>query len=193
MSLFQIDAYPDSWVETKESNGKTRNWYAVFTSSRHEKAVARHLEQRRLENFLPLYACVRRRANRCRVKLELPLFPNYAFVRIADNERGRVLEVPGVLSIVGPRGMPAPLPEAQIDFLRVGIHQRQAEPHPYLVVGERVRIVRGALADMEGVLLRRNNGFRVVLSLDQIMQSVAVEVDALDIEPARSTRVRAAA
>jgi transcription antitermination factor NusG len=182
----------DSSATIQQSIGKARNWYAVFTSSRHEKAVARHLEQRQLENFLPLYACVRRRANRCRVKLELPLFPNYAFVRIADNERGRVLEIPGVLSIVGSRSMPASLPEAQIESLRAGIQQRQAEPHPYLVAGERARIIRGALAGMEGVLLRRNNGFRVVLSLEQIMQSVAVEVDAFDIEPARTTRVGAA-
>ncbi len=121
--------------------------------------------------------------------LELPLFPNYVFVRMAWRERARVLEVPGVLSLVGFGRTLAPLPDFEIEALRVGMGQRKIEPHPYLVVGERVRIARGAMLGMEGVLVRKKNNFRVVLALETILRSVAVEVDADDVEPAAKTSI----
>jgi transcription antitermination factor NusG len=107
------------------------------------------------------------------------------FVRIHPRERVRVLEVPGVLSLVGFGRNLAPLPDFEIEALRGGLGQRKIEPHPYLVVGERVRIKAGSLMGMEGVLVRKKNNFRVVLALDLIMQCVAVEVDADDVEPAK--------
>jgi transcription antitermination factor NusG len=114
--------------------------------------------------------------------LELPLFPNYIFVHMDRRDRMRVLEVPGVLSIVGSGSKPAPLPKFEIESLRANLQFRQIEPHPYLVVGERVRIRAGAMAGMVGVLVRKKSNLRVVLSLDQIMQSIAVEVDGEDLE-----------
>ena len=158
-------------------------WFAVFTSSHHEKRVLQHLRERQIESFLPLYRTVRRRTNRCKVTLELPLFPNYLFVQIERSQRARVLTVPGILSIVGTGREPAPLPDLEVETLRSGLQLRKAEPHPYLTVGERARIKAGPLAGMEGVLLRKKNDLRVVLTLDQIMRSVAVEVDADDLEP----------
>lgn len=99
-------------------------------------------------------------------------------------ERVRILEVPGVLSLVGFGRTLAPLPDFEIEALRAGLGRRKIEPHPYLVIGERVRIKAGPMAGMEGVLIRKKNNFRVVLALDVIMQCVAVEVDAADLEPA---------
>jgi transcription antitermination factor NusG len=159
-----------------------RNWFAVYTAPRHEKRVASHFGQRHIECYLPLYQVSHRWKNRRTMELELPLFPGYIFVRIGASERIRVLEVPGVVSIVGGRE-PVPLPEFEIESLRAGLHLRKSAPHPYLVVGERARIRTGALAGMEGVLIRKKNNLRVVLTLDMIMQSVAVEVDAGDLEP----------
>jgi len=158
-------------------------WFAVFTTSHHEKRVLQHLRERQIESFLPLYRTVRRRTNRCKVALELPLFPNYLFVQIERSQRARVLAVPGILSIVGTGREPAPLPDFEVEALRSGLQLRKIEPHPYLTVGERARIKAGALAGLEGVLLRKKNDLRVVLTLDQIMRSVAVEVDADDLEP----------
>jgi len=160
------------------------HWYAAYTNSHHEKRVGSYFAERRIESFLPLYAAVRRWKNRCQMNLELPLFPNYVFVRIDPRERVRVLEVPGVLSLVGFARTPAPLPDFEIEALRCGLGKRTVEPHPYLVMGERVRIRAGAMVGMEGVLLRKKNNFRVVLALDVIMLGVAVEVDADDLEPA---------
>jgi transcription antitermination factor NusG len=158
-------------------------WFAAYTNSRHEKCVASQFVERQIESFLPLYATRHRWRNRCEMLVELPLFRNYVFVRIDPRERLRVLEVPGVLSLVGFGRTLAPLPDFEIEALRSGLGRRKIEPHPYLVIGERVRIKAGLMCGMEGVLVRKKNNFRVVLALDVIMQSVAVEVDADDLEP----------
>jgi len=163
-----------------------RAWFAVFTKSHHEKRVSSCFEQRGIESFLPLYRTVRHWTNRRHVAVELPLFANYVFVHVAANERIRVLESPGVLRIVSRGRDPAPLSEFEIDSLRAGLHLRTIEPHPYLVVGERVRIASGPLAGLQGILVRKNANLRVVISIDQIMQSVSVEVDASEVEPAGS-------
>ena len=104
------------------------HWYAAYTSSHHEKRVVSHFAERKIESFLPLYACLRRWRNRCSVSLELPLFPNYVFVRMAARERVRVLEVPGVLSLVGFGKILAPLPDFEIEALRAGLGRRKVEP-----------------------------------------------------------------
>jgi transcription antitermination factor NusG len=159
-------------------------WFAVHTSPRHEKRVEQHLSQRDVEHYLPLYRSLRKWRNGLKVTLDLPLFPGYIFVRIERTDRVRVLKVPGVLAIVsGAAGEMAPLPEGEVEALRSGLHLRQAEPHPLLTVGQRVRIRSGALAGMEGVVVRKKNSLRVVLTMDLIMQSVAVEVDGEELEP----------
>jgi transcriptional antiterminator NusG len=95
------------------------------------------------------------------------------------------LQVPGVVSIVSAGREPSPLPSAEIESLRSALPLMRVEPHPYLVVGEKVQIASGSLAGMIGVLVRRKNDLRVVLTLDLIQQSVAVEIDAEQIEPLR--------
>ncbi len=160
------------------------NWFAAFTSPRHEKRVEQYLSQREVEHYLPVYRSPRKWRNGLKVVLDLPLFPGYIFVRINRTERVRVLEVPGVLAIVGgTAGEMAPLPEAEVEALRSGLHLRQAEPHPLLTVGQRARIRSGALAGLEGIVVRRKNSLRFVLTMDLIMQSIAVEVDGAELEP----------
>lgn len=159
-------------------------WFAAFTSPRHEKRVDQYLMQREVEHFLPVYRSPRKWRNGLKVVLDLPLFPGYIFVRIKRTERIRVLEVPGVLAIVGGiAGEMAPLPEAEIEALRSGLHLRKAEPHPLLTVGQRARIRSGALAGLEGIVVRKKGGLRFVLTMDLIMKSIAVEVDGAELEP----------
>jgi transcription antitermination factor NusG len=160
-----------------------RDWFAVFTRSHHEKCVVQHLTDRGIQSFLPLYKTVHEWSHYRKAALELPLFPNYLFVHIAAHERIRTLEVAGVLSLVGQGHAAARLPEAEIECLRAGLHLRKFEPHPYLAAGARVRITKGALSGMEGVVLRRKGSIRVVLTVDLILQSVAVEVGADELEP----------
>ena len=158
-------------------------WFAVYTSPRHEKKVTEHLARRNVETFLPLYSSVRRWKNGCKVTVALPLFPGYLFVCVSRLERVRVLESPGVLWFVGVGGQPAALAEAEIEALRTGVQAFNCEPHPYLVLGEKARIRRGPLEGFEGVLVRKKGALRVVISLSLIMKSIAIEVDATDLEP----------
>lgn len=157
-------------------------WFAVYTTPRHEKRIAEHFGQRQIEYYLPLFRSQRQWSDGSRVILELPLFPSYIFVRIGQNERVHVLEVPGVQRIIGSGNKPAPLPDFEIESLRTDLPKCTFEPHPLLTVGDRARIKAGAMAGMEGIVVRKNNNLRVVLTLDLIMQSVAVEVESTNLE-----------
>jgi transcription termination/antitermination protein NusG len=161
-------------------------WLAAYTTPRHEKAVVRHLEVRDVEYFLPLYKTVRKWRNGCTVEVEFPVFPSYVFVHVDRELSNRVLGVPGVLAFAGSGKLAVPIPSGEIERLRSELPHRRFEPCPYLVVGGRVRIIAGPLAGMSGVLTRLKSGLRVVLSIELIRQSVAVEVSADEIEICRS-------
>src|SRR5262249_31238528 len=159
-------------------------WYAACTHPRHEKLVARQLQERRIECFLPLYRDVRRWKDR-RKELDMVLFPGYVFTRLDLRDRLRVLQLQGVTRFVCFYGKPAPLPVEEIESLRRGLEKGvYARSHPYLKVGRRVRVVKGPLAGAQGILLRTKEKCRVVISMDAIQQSVALEVDATDVVPA---------
>jgi len=158
-------------------------WFAVYTVTRHEKRVAHLLNLRTIENFVPLYQKQCQWRDGSKVMLQLPLFSSYLFVRINRSGRVPVLQVPGVRSIIGFGWQPSPIPDNYIDWLRDSLRQRKIEPHPYLAAGAKVRIRSGAMAGSEGILLRMKNDFRVVLTMEMINRSVAVEVTLKDIEP----------
>ena len=156
-------------------------WYAAYTASRHEKTVAEHLRQRGVECFLPLYETVHRWKNG-RHSVQLPLFPSYVFVRMEVRDRLRVLQVPGLVQLVTFQGAPAVLPDSEIKTLRSALASGVlAQPYRYLSVGSRVEICRGPLQGLRGILLRHQGQFRVVLSVEMIMRSIVVEVDASDV------------
>jgi transcription antitermination factor NusG len=158
-------------------------WYAAYTCSRHEKRIAQQLEDRGIEHFLPVYRSVRRWKDR-KKELELVLFPGYVFVRMELSHRLQVLQLPGVVRLVSFNGRPAPLPADEIEALRNGLaHNVRAECHPFLNVGQRVRVVCGPLAGAQGILVRRRNNSRLVISIEAIMRSVALEIDEADVVP----------
>jgi transcription antitermination factor NusG len=158
-------------------------WFATYTCSCQEKRVAQHLSAHGIEFFLPVYRAVRRWKNGVRALLDRPLFPGYLFVKIDRRERVRVLDLPGVHSLVGVGREPIPLPNEEIEALRQGIHLFNAEPHPFLNVGDRARLCRGPLEGFEGIIARKKNGHWLVLSIELIMRSIAVEVNESDLEP----------
>ena len=161
-----------------------KHWFAVYTTCRHEKRVGAHFKSREIECYVPLYRAHHKWKDGSKAILDLPLFPCYVFAHITREQRIPVLEVPGVLWIVGKSlSQPTPLPEFEIETLRTALGPLRVEPHPLLTVGQRVRIRAGALAGIEGIVVRRKNGFRIVITLELIMQSVAVEVNADDLEP----------
>jgi transcription antitermination factor NusG len=157
-------------------------WYVACTRSRHEKSVAEHCAQRSITNFVPVYESVRRWKNG-RHQVSLPLFPGYAFVRIALEDRLDVLKVPGVVRLVGFNGLPVPLADSEIDSLRRAlITGRRVVPHAYLTAGRRVRIKSGPLRGLEGRILRRKKSLRLVIAVDLIARASAVEVETYELE-----------
>jgi len=173
-------AIPGTVPETVPEDRVEGKWYAVYTWARHEKCVAEQMGQRQLNSFLPVYRSIHRWKDR-RKEVELALFPSYVFVHLDLKDRVRVLEIPGVVHIVSALGVPVPLAEHEIETLRRGVEGKvKMEPHPYLQAGRRVRVRSGAMAGLEGILLRRKEGLRLVLSIEMLMRSVAVEIDEAD-------------
>ena len=160
-----------------------QHWYAVTVCPRHEKAVTAQLESRGMRCFLPVYRSIRKWKDR-RKELDLALFPGYVFVNLNLRHRSTVLQARGVVRFVTFQGHPAPVQDTELQSLALGLKAGlRAEPHPYLRRGRRVRVVRGPLVNTEGILVRRKERFRLVLSVDLIMQSVMLEVDEADVVP----------
>lgn len=158
-------------------------WYAVSVRPRHEKLVTRHLEHQGLNHFLPVYRSVRRWKDR-RKELDMALFPGYVFVNLNLRDRLRVLRAPGAVQFVTFQGQPAAIPDSEIRALESSLSAGlRLQPHPYLHQGARVRLKRGPLVGAEGIMIRRKERFRLVLSIDLIMRSVVFEVDEADVEP----------
>lgn len=155
-------------------------WYVAYTQPRHEKVVDRHLQLRNLETYLPLYREIRNWKGR-RTEISLPLFPGYIFVRLAPGERSKVLEHSSVVCFVNFGGRSATLADEEIEALRNSFAQRHVEPFPYLSQGKRVKIQDGPLAGLYGTVLRRKGRMRMVVSVDFLQRSIAVDLEPGDL------------
>lgn len=165
-------------------------WYAVYTWARHEKAVARHFEDRGLIYFLPLYQAIHR-WNKRSSRVSLPLFPGYVFVRTGVQDRFKPLQVPGVLHYVGTGAVPCPIANDEIEALkRILVSGKDVGPHPYLTAGQPVRISAGPLAGLSGIIQRTKSGNRFVVSVETIKQSIAIELDGFQIASVESANSR---
>jgi transcription antitermination factor NusG len=165
--------------------GTQEPWFAAYVLANHERTVAKQLEERAICSFLPTYRSVRRWKDRRKV-LELPLFPSYLFVQVNADNRLDLLRLPGVLGLVCFQGKPAPVAGAEIENVRRGLTSHvSVRPHPYLRAGRKVRIRSGSLTGVEGILVRKRDCARVVLSISLLQRSVSVEIDEADVEPVR--------
>lgn len=165
------------------AEAQSQDWFAVYVWSNQEKVVERHLHMRDIETFLPLQTVYRQWKNRVTAKIEIPLFTGYVFVKMSRRQCAKVLEVPAVHSIVGNGRESLALPKDEIEALRTGLKDREAEPHPFIKVGELARIRSGPMAGLKGVVIRVNSQLRVVLSVDAIARSIAVHVSAEELDP----------
>lgn len=166
-------------------------WWALYTRHQHEKVIADALAAKGFEVYLPLYQTVSRWKDR-RKTLSLPLFPCYVFVHGGLDRRLQVMTTPGVLMVLSRGEKVATIPESEIESLRRAIDgTRIVEPHPFLHCGDRVRVTHGPLEGIEGILIRKKNLIRLVLSVEMLAQAVSVEIDAMDVEaisPSAPTR-----
>ena len=169
-------------ANTKQIKTEWNDWFAVYTRHQHEKAVAQSFSRNGFEVFLPLYSVVRQWKDRTK-QLSLPLFPCYVFFRGGLERRVSILSTPGIHSIVTIAGHPAPIAATEIEAIRTAVNSSlRVEPHPFLRCGDRVRLCSGPLAGVEGILLRKKNIYRLILSTTLLERSVAVEVDANCVE-----------
>jgi len=162
-------------------------WFVLFVRTNQEKTTASRLDHLQIKHFLPCFRSLRQWKDR-RVTLEVPLFPGYVFVHLPHAERMRVLTLPNVLYLVGAGSFPAVVTDEEIAWIGRGLQSGNAVPHEFLNEGQRVVIISGALAGLKGILVRKVNNTRVVISLDSIGRAFAVEVDlqsvrALDSKP----------
>jgi len=161
------------------------NWYAVQTRARHEKVVANRLSEKGVTTFYPTVTEVHRWSDRKKT-VEVPLFSCYLFVKLApsNEDRQKVLRLDSVLGFVGNPGWGTPIPSEQIDTVRILVsEQLHYGCHPFLKVGQRVRIRNGALEGMEGILLSRKGERKLIISVDAMQRSLSVQIDGYDIEP----------
>jgi transcription antitermination factor NusG len=180
-----ISTVVDPSLTPPETPTMSMRWYAAYTLPRHEKLVTHQLEQKAVEAYLPLYEAVHRWKDR-KARIQMPLFPGYVFVQIPISERLKVLEIASVLRIVSFQGHAAALPEGEIEALKTALLHSKAEPYPYLAVGKRVRVNAGPLQGLEGVIIRRKGTWRIVVTVDSIMRSMALEIDSSDVELSRA-------
>jgi transcription termination/antitermination protein NusG len=161
-------------------------WFAVRTWPRYEKRVANELQEKDLNVFLPLLASRRQWSDR-KQTVQLPLFPGYLFVRIPETLETRlaVLRTNGVTNFVGVRGAGIPIPECEIESVRslltLGI---PILVHPFLNVGQRVRVRGGSLDGVEGILLAKNDNLSLIISIQLIQRSVSIRISGYQVEAA---------
>jgi len=154
----------------------------VTVKPQHEKAVVEQLQAKALDAYVPLYRAKHRWSDRAKT-VELPLFPRYVFCRIGSGERSKVLTTMGVTSIVGFNGKPCPVPDEEIAAVKTMVRSGLAlKVWPSLGVGQRIRIREGAMAGLEGILVREKTSYRIVVNLELLNRGVAVEVDRDNLE-----------
>lgn len=159
-----------------------KHWLAAYTRSRHENRVADQLRTKGLEFLLPTYERWTHWSDRIKQSLT-PLFPGYVFVHVTDRERVPVLQTSGVVHLVSSSGRTATLDDRDVERLRLcGLQSHDVEPHPYLKIGHRVRVKHGPFSGWEGTLVEKQNAQRLVINVDQIMKSVAINLHGADVE-----------
>lgn len=159
-------------------------WYALHTRARHEKAVTHRLSEHGITTYLPMTNEVRQWSDR-RKRVELPLFSCYTFVQVPSisEVRSIIVRTDGVLGFVGYCGGEVPIPDSEIDNVRMLLESTVPyTTHPFLKIGQRIRVRSGALDGLEGILVGRNGDSTLVISVDPIQRSLAVKIDGYAVE-----------
>lgn len=162
--------------------GEPGGWFAAFTRHQHERAVAEALARKGLRSFLPLYPMKKRWSDRVKT-IEMPLFPCYVFVEANFNRRLAMLETPGIHFLVSGATGPVEIPHSEIEGIQMALSSHfLVEPFPFLNRGDHVRVAVGPLQGLEGILVRKKGRERLVLSIEMLAKSVAVEIDGSLVE-----------
>jgi len=165
--------------------GEPSQWYAVQTRPKHEKRTASELQRKGIATFLPLVVETHRWSDRNK-KIELPLFSCYLFVNIVASAEMRisVLSTAGALHFVGTHNQAAAIPASQIEQIHTLLASKVPfSAHPFLKIGQRVRIRGGCLEGVEGILSAHNGVNRLVVTVDGIQRALSICLEGYDVEP----------
>jgi transcription antitermination factor NusG len=165
-------------------------WYALYTRHQHEKMVDQILTNKGFNTFLPLYATTHHWKDRTKA-LSLPLFPCYVFLKGGIERRLQILTTPGIYGLVSSAGQPAAIPDIEIEAIRRVVESgTRVEAHPFLKCGNWVRVKCGPLTGIEGILVRKKNISRLVLSVEILGTAASIEVAAFQVEAVKAPRSR---
>ncbi len=168
---------------TKQASDAQVRWYALTTRPQHERKAVQALDIKGFQTFLPLYRTRRQWSDRRKI-LDLPLFPGYVFCRFTPEERLRVLTSPNITSVVGVGKRPCPLPDEEVQAIQAMVASGlPLEPWHFLTAGQRVRIQGGALDGLTGIVALEKNSLRVVVNVELLRRSVAVEISRERLAP----------
>jgi transcription antitermination factor NusG len=177
-------------MTTTENHLSDSSWYALYTRHQHEKMVDQVLTNKGFDTFLPLYATTHNWKDRTKA-LRLPLFPCYVFLKGGIERRLQILTTPGIYGLVSSAGQPAAIPDMEIEAIRRVVESgTRVEAHPFLKCGDWVRVKCGPLAGIEGILVRKKNISRLVLSVEILGTAAAIEVAGFQVEPVNAPRAR---
>jgi transcription antitermination factor NusG len=181
ISVLNIGNHYVSFLREIFAVWNVKGWFAIQVAPRSEQKVAQHLDYKGYETLLPTYRSKRKWKDRTKL-LELPLFPSYVFCRALPESTGMVLSTPGTLRVVGIGGRPSVIPDNEIEAIqRISSSGVPAAPHPCMCAGQKVRIAYGPLTGVVGVLSQIRNDFRLIVTVELIMSSIAVEISASDV------------
>ena len=168
-----------------QTDTRSLRWYAIHVRSRHEFQIFDRLKLKGIEAFLPTVEKLRKWKDRKKL-VTFPLFPGYLFVRITDEARNmlEVLRIKGVVNMICTLpGEPSSIPDEQITMLKKLVeNSKDLDPYPYLTEGQNVRIIKGPMAGIEGILIEKLDKHFLVLSVDVLQQGVALTINAADVE-----------
>jgi transcription antitermination factor NusG len=177
-------------LATTESRVSDSPWYALYTRHQHEKMVDQILTNKGFNTFLPLYATTHNWKDRTKA-LSLPLFPCYVFLKGGIERRLQILTTPGIYGLVSSAGQPAAIPDIEIEAIRRVVESgTRVEAHPFLKCGNWVRVKCGPLTGIEGILVRKKNISRLVLSVEILGTAASIEVAAFQVEAVNAPRIR---
>lgn len=166
-------------------------WFAVRVRSNREQVVSLHLREKGYQEFSPSYRIERQWSDRKKI-IDQPLFPGYVFCRLNPHDRLPVLQVPGVVGLVGVGKVPEKVPESELDRVRMLLQSGLlVTPWPFLQIGQHVVIERGPLEGLEGILLREKGALRLIVSITLLQRSVSAEIDRAWVRPVNNPSSKA--
>ena len=182
MNVDFADSVPkNDELTDEESLLFVKNWYAIHTKSKHEKLISQLCSKRQIEAYLPVRKILKKWSDRKKM-IEFPLFPGYIFVNICLNEKNNVLNLKGVVRILG-GSVPEIIPFEQLETLRkFEAADVEVDPYLHLKPGNLVKVIKGPFRGSTGFLVRKQSKYRLCVNIKLIMQSASVEIDASDVE-----------